>query len=124
MDTMTGCRSLMTVSDDLLFRSRVDAVVEHVEQKVAVCRRVEDLPPGSVVVLDCNRDVAGRIAFIAQLQQDHAPDLVTLAVCSHVDAATRATMKRAGVSVICTNGSMQRVLARELTREEHDAAST
>lgn len=114
----------MIVSNDLLFRSRVEAVRSGFHGEVVVQGNVNVLVPGSVVVLDCNRQVEHQLTFLAGMPAAIRSTVTVVAVCSHVDTATRATMKATGVSVICTNGSMQRVVARILGKELNDASHT
>ncbi len=103
-------RRVALVSDDLMFRSQLDAAVRRTGGEL-VSARVEEVPDADALFVDLNRDPPHRLGLIARVREAH-PDATIVAFCHHEAKDVREAAMRVGASSCITNGALQKAALR------------
>jgi DNA-binding NarL/FixJ family response regulator len=107
---MSEPRRVALVSDDLMFRSQLDAAVRRTGGEL-VMFRTEDLPEADALFVDLNSDPPHRLGLIARVREAH-PESTIVAFCHHESKDVREAAMRVGASTCITNGALQSAALR------------
>lgn len=110
MQAMSTPRRVALVSDDLMFRSKLDAAVRSTGGEL-VAARVEELPQADALFVDLNSDSPHRLGLIARVREAQ-PDAAIIAFCHHEAKDVREAAMHAGASSCITNGALQSAALR------------
>ena len=120
MPPMVPVRRVALVSDDLMFRSQLDAAVRRTGGELVVTG-TEELPDADALFVDLNRDSPHRLGLIARLREAR-PDATIVAFCHHEAKDVREAAMNVGASSCITNGALQSAALRLAgTRVPHTA---
>jgi DNA-binding NarL/FixJ family response regulator len=103
-------RRVALVSDDLMFRSQLDAAVRRTGGEL-VMARTEDIPEADALFVDLNADSPHRLGLIARVREARA-DATIVAFCHHESKDVREAAMRVGASTCITNGALQSAAMR------------
>jgi DNA-binding NarL/FixJ family response regulator len=103
-------RVVALVSDDLMFRSQLDAAVRRTGGELSVTRTA-DIPEADALFVDLNADSPHRLGLIARVREAH-PDATIVAFCHHEAKDVREAAMRVGASTCITNGALQSAALR------------
>ena len=103
-------RRVALVSDDLMFRSQLEAAVRRTGGAL-LAARVEDVPEADALFVDLNRDSPHRLGLIARVRESQ-PEATIVAFCHHEASDVREAAMRAGASSCITNGALQSAALR------------
>jgi DNA-binding NarL/FixJ family response regulator len=103
-------RRVALVSDDLMFRSQLDAAVRRTGGEL-FSARVEEVPDADALFVDLNRDSPHRLGLIARVREAR-PDATIVAFCHHEAKDVREAAMRVGASSCITNGALQNAALR------------
>jgi DNA-binding NarL/FixJ family response regulator len=107
---MTETRRVALVSDDLMFRSQLDAAVRRTGGELVVARP-EEIPKADALFVDLNADSPHRLGMIARVREAQ-PEATIVAFCHHEDRELREAAMRVGASSCITNGALQSAAVR------------
>jgi DNA-binding NarL/FixJ family response regulator len=107
---MSEPRRVALVSDDLMFRSQLDAAVRRTGGEL-VRARTEDIPEADAIFVDLNADSPHRLGMIARVREAN-PHATIVAFCHHEAKDVREAAMRVGASTCITNGSLQSAAMR------------
>jgi DNA-binding NarL/FixJ family response regulator len=110
MQSMSQPRRVALVSDDLIFRSQLDAAVSRTGGELVVAR-TEDIPEADAIFVDLNRDSPHRLGLIARVREAH-PDATIVAFCHHESKDVREAAMHVGATTCITNGALQSAALR------------
>jgi len=110
MLAMPAPRRVALVSDDLMFRSQLDAAVRRTGGDL-VTVRAEDIPDADALFVDLNRDSPHRLGMIARVREAH-PEATIVAFCHHEARDVRQAAMNVGASSCVTNGALQSAALR------------
>jgi len=103
-------RRVALVSDDLMFRSQLEAAVRRTGGEL-VSVRAEEVPEADALFVDLNRDSPHRLGMIARVREAQ-PEATIVAFCHHEARDVREAAMRVGASSCITNGSLQSAAMR------------
>ena len=103
-------RRVALISDDLMFRSQLDAAVRRTGGEL-VTVRAEDIPDADALFVDLNRDSPHRLGMIARVREAR-PDATIIAFCHHEAKDVREAAMHVGASSCITNGALQAAAMR------------
>jgi DNA-binding NarL/FixJ family response regulator len=103
-------RTVALVSDDLMFRSQLDAAVRRTGGELLMAG-VDELPSADALFVDLNSDSPHRLGLIARLREAR-PDATIVAFCHHEAREVREAAMHAGASSCVTNGALQSAALR------------
>lgn len=103
-------RRVALVSDDLMFRSQLEAAVRRTGGEL-VSVRAEEVPDADALFVDLNRDSPHRLGMIARVREAQ-PEATIVAFCHHEARDLREAAMRVGASSCITNGSLQSAAMR------------
>jgi DNA-binding NarL/FixJ family response regulator len=103
-------RRVALVSDDLMFRSQLDAAVRRTGGEL-VTVGAEDIPDADALFVDLNSDSPHRLGMIARVREAH-PDATIVAFCHHEARDVRTAAMNVGASSCVTNGALQSAALR------------
>jgi len=104
-------RQVVLVSDDLMFRSQLEAAVRGTGGKVLGAAVGAPVPAADAVFVDLNAQPGHRLGLIATLRQDR-PETPIVAFCHHGEKELREAAMRVGATSCITNGALQAVALR------------
>lgn len=107
---MQKLRRVALLSDDLMFRSQLDAAVRSTGGEL-VAVRTEDIPDADALFVDLNSDPPHRLGTIARVREAH-PETTIVAFCHHEAKDVREAAMHAGASSCVTNGALQSAALR------------
>ncbi|HZS16180.1 MAG TPA: hypothetical protein VFC09_16445 [Candidatus Dormibacteraeota bacterium] len=107
---MSDVRRVALVSDDLMFRSQLDAAVRRTGGELVVAR-TEDIPVADALFVDLNSDSPHRLGLIARVREAR-PEATIVAFCHHEAKDVREAAMRVGASTCITNGALQSAAQR------------
>ena len=107
---MTETRRVALVSDDLMFRSQLDAAVRRTGGEL-VMARTEEIPEADALFVDLNADPPHRLGLIARVREAR-PEATIVAFCHHEAKDVREAAMRVGASTCITNGALQNAALR------------
>lgn len=107
---MTDLRRVALLSDDLMFRSQLDAAVRSTGGQLVVAR-IAEIPEADALFVDLNADSPHRLGLIARVREAH-PDATIVAFCHHEARDVREAAMRVGASTCITNGALQSAALR------------
>jgi DNA-binding NarL/FixJ family response regulator len=110
MRAMSESRRVALVSDDLMFRSQLDAAVRRTGGEL-VTARTEDIPEADALFVDLNSDSPHRLGLIARVREAH-PQATIVAFCHHESKDVREAAMAVGASTCITNGALQSAALR------------
>jgi DNA-binding NarL/FixJ family response regulator len=110
MPSMPTPRRVALISDDLMFRSQLDAAVRRTGGEL-VTVRAEDIPEADALFVDLNRDSPHRLGMIARVREAH-PEATIVAFCHHEAKDVREAAMHVGASSCVTNGALQSAALR------------
>jgi DNA-binding NarL/FixJ family response regulator len=110
MLTMAAQRRVALVSDDLMFRSQLDAAVRRTGGEL-VSARADDIPDVDALFVDLNRDSPHRLGMIARVREAR-PEATIVAFCHHEAKDVREAAMHVGASSCVTNGALQSAALR------------
>jgi len=108
---MAELRRVALVSDDLMFRSQLEAAVRGGGGELVLAQVGTPVPQAQAVFVDLNADSGHRLGLIAQLREER-PGLTIVAFCHHGEKELREGAMHAGASQCVTNGALQSVALR------------
>lgn len=111
MSPMALLKRIALLSDDLLFRSQLEAALRRHGGSVVVARVEEPVPEAEALFVDLNRDAPRRLDAIAAARRE-LPGLRIVAFCHHAEDALRQAAMRAGASQCITNSGLQAAALR------------
>jgi DNA-binding NarL/FixJ family response regulator len=103
-------RRVALVSDDLMFRSQLDAAVRRTGGEL-VMARIDELPEADALFVDLNTDSPHRLGLIARVREAQ-PEATIVAFCHHEAKDVREAAMRVGASSCITNGALQSATLR------------
>ena len=103
-------RRVALVSDDLMFRSQLEAAVRRTGGEL-VSVGAQDVPEADALFVDLNRDSPHRLGMIARVRESQ-PEATIVAFCHHEAKDVREAAMRVGASTCITNGSLQAAALR------------
>jgi PleD family two-component response regulator len=114
---------ILAILDDLLFTSKIRSAAAHAGATVVFARSSQDAlarmrtEPPALVILDLNNPRTDPLGTIAAMKADAALDAIpTVGFVSHVDGATIAAARDAGIDEVMARSafvtSLPQVLAR------------
>jgi DNA-binding NarL/FixJ family response regulator len=103
-------RRVALVSDDLMFRSQLEAAVRRTGGEL-VSVGAQDVPEADALFVDLNRDSPHRLGMIARVREAQ-PEATIVAFCHHESRDVREAAMRVGASTCITNGSLQSAALR------------
>jgi DNA-binding NarL/FixJ family response regulator len=121
MPSMPESRRVALVSDDLMFRSQLDAAVRRTGGQL-VMARIEEIPEADALFVDLNRDSPHRLGLIARVREAH-PEATIVAFCHHEAKDVREAAMRVGASSCITNGALQSATLRLAGRKRGTTAA-
>ena len=107
---MPDPRRVALVSDDLMFRSQLDAAVRRTGGELVVTR-TEEIPDADALFVDLNADSPHRLGLIARVREAQ-PEATIVAFCHHEAKDLREAAMRVGASTCITNGALQSAAVR------------
>jgi len=107
---MSEQRRVALVSDDLMFRSQLDAAVRRTGG-VLVMAGMQDVPEADALFIDLNVDSPHRLGLIARVREAQ-PEATIVAFCHHESKDVREAAMRVGASTCITNGALQSAAVR------------
>jgi DNA-binding NarL/FixJ family response regulator len=107
---MLMARRVALLSDDLMFRSQLEAAVTKVGGEMAAVT-AEAVPDVDALFVDLNTDSPHRLGFIATVREQR-PALNIVAFCHHGEKQLREAAMNVGASSCITNGALQAVVLR------------
>ena len=110
MLAMTTPRRVALLSDDLMFRSQLDAAVRRTGGELVMVR-TEDVPEADALFVDLNSDSPHRLGMIARVREAH-PEATIVAFCHHESKDVREAAMHVGASSCVTNGALQSAALR------------
>ena len=110
MLTMPTPRRVALVSDDLMFRSQLDAAVRRTGGEL-VTVGAEEIPDADTLFVDLNSDSPHRLGMIARVREAH-PEVAIVAFCHHEAKDVREAAMHVGASSCVTNGALQSAALR------------
>jgi hypothetical protein len=110
MIPMPAPRRVALLSDDLMFRSQLDAAVRRTGGEL-LSVRADDIPDVDALFVDLNRDSPHRLGMIARVREAR-PEATIVAFCHHEAKDVRAAAMHVGASSCVTNGALQSAALR------------
>jgi DNA-binding NarL/FixJ family response regulator len=110
-DRMLMARRVALLSDDLMFRSQLEAAVTKAGGEMVAVTAPEAVPDVDSVFVDLNADSPHRLGFIATLREQR-PSINIVAFCHHGEKQLREAAMNVGASSCITNGALQAVALR------------
>ena len=107
---MSTTRRVALVSDDLMFRSQLDAAVRRTGGELVTVRS-DEIPEADALFVDLNRDSPHRLGMIARVREAH-PEATIVAFCHHESKDVREAAMHVGASSCVTNGALQSAALR------------
>ncbi len=110
MLAMPTPRRVALVSDDLMFRSQLNAAVRRTGGEL-VAARSEEIVDVDALFVDLNSDSPHRLGMIARMREAH-PDTPIVAFCHHEARDVREAAMNVGATSCVTNGALQSAALR------------
>ena len=107
---MSTVRRVALLSDDLIFRSQLDAAVRRTGGELFTVR-ADEIPEADALFVDLNRDSPHRLGMIARVREAH-PDATIVAFCHHESKDVREAAMHVGANSCVTNGALQSAALR------------
>ena len=114
---------ILAVLDDLMFTSKIKTTANGLGAAVTFARSADAAlaemrkSPPSLVIFDLNNARINPLAIVASMKQDRAlASVPTIGFVSHVDSATIAAARDAGVGEILARSAFATQLAEILSR--------
>lgn len=111
MTAMALLKRIALLSDDLLFRSQLEAALRRSGGAVLVMGAEDPVPEVEALFVDLNSDATRRLQAIAAARRE-LPGLRIVAFCHHAEDALRLAAMRAGATRCITNGGLQAAALR------------
>jgi DNA-binding NarL/FixJ family response regulator len=108
---MSGVRRVSLLSDDLMFRSQLEAAVVRCGGELRPAAVGGQVGEVDAVFVDLNADSGRRLGFIATLREAQ-PALSIVAFCHHGEKELREAAMRVGATGCITNGALQAAAVR------------
>ena len=121
MLAMPTPRRVALLSDDLMFRSQLEAAVRRTGGELVMVR-TEDVPEADALFVDLNSDSPHRLGMIARVREAH-PEATIVAFCHHESKDVREAAMHVGASSCVTNGALQSAALRLAGTRATEAAN-
>jgi len=115
---------ILAVLDDLMFTSKIKTTAGQLGAAVTFARSAEAAlaemrkSPPSLVIFDLNNARTTPLAIVASMKQDpQLASVPTVGFVSHVDSATIAAAREAGVAEVLARSAFTMQLAEILSRQ-------